>query len=593
MKFNSNLDIAFLVMLALVVSLTSATKIPASKAPIVFVSIAHPGEFNPLFHIALELANVAPSENIWIATTEERRKIVEDAGLTFASLGNHSTSVKKSLEKRIQEAFKHGRGNIQAIMNVTSMLLEPPMYGDLYKPLVELIGQVRPKLMVVDGATWVSQDVAIKFDIREYLFHFIMIPKWTSVINNKLISRIPLSSLSLSAFAMVAPFMPAVIHDKTNPIVLSSLTSLTSPHRVTFADILKILINKYLGPLLIIKEMIFNGFGKDKLALTGSLDLGASMRRPRVTIATTVWGLEYPFLHRPNLHLVGTIIPHEIKTNNGAMADATTDTVIEWIEQDDRGVILISLGSATRLPSKELKSLVTALIEISQEHNIRILWKLPQDQHDELLAFVPHHLRSSTFCILAWIPNILSALANPKVVLNINHAGSNSFHEGLYFGKPQLLLPYWMDCYGITDRAVDAGVGLTVKDTRNFGMSEVKRQLVRLVTDDSFRRSAEFWGEKLRRAGGAERSAAILQEVLGDLEMEQKYNTTNAGEAMVALIEDPAYLRWLVWVIQAAFIILGWKILMALYALVIRATKLVIHRVRPTNVRSFKKAKMI
>ncbi|RUS19668.1 hypothetical protein BC937DRAFT_87129 [Endogone sp. FLAS-F59071] len=392
---------------------------------------------------------------------------------------------------------------------------------------------------------------------------------------------------------MVVPYMPTIIHEETNPIVMSALASITSPHRVTFADIPKILVNKYLWPLWIKRAIIFNDFGKDKLALTGSIDFVASLRRPRATLATTIWGIEYPFLHGPNLHLVGTIIPHEIKTNNGTVADATTDTVVEWIEQDDRGVILISLGSATRLPSKQLESLVTALIEISQEHNIRILWKLPKDQHDELLSFVPHHLQPSTFCILAWFPNILSALANSKVVLNINHAGSNSFHEGLYFGKPQLLLPYWTDCYGITDRAVDAGVGLTVKDTRGFGMSEVKQQLVRLLTDDSFQRSAAFWGAKLRRAGGAERSAAILQEVLRDLEMEQEYNITNAGEAMVTIVEDPAYLIWLVWVMQTLFIILGWKILMALCSLAIRTTKLVIRRMRPTVVNSSKKAKMI
>jgi polyene glycosyltransferase len=43
----------------------------------------------------------------------------------------------------------------------------------------------------------------------------------------------------------------------------------------------------------------------------------------------------------------------------------------------------------------------------------------------------------------------------------VTHGGGNGFHEGIYFEKPLLVMPFWLACFYFAVRAVDGGVGLT------------------------------------------------------------------------------------------------------------------------------------
>jgi polyene glycosyltransferase len=55
-----------------------------------------------------------------------------------------------------------------------------------------------------------------------------------------------------------------------------------------------------------------------------------------------------------------------------------------------------------------------------------------------------------------WIPSRLGVLAHPNVRVFLTHGGGNGFHEGIYFGKPLLVMPFWLDCCDFGVRAIDA-----------------------------------------------------------------------------------------------------------------------------------------
>jgi UDP:flavonoid glycosyltransferase YjiC (YdhE family) len=61
--------------------------------------------------------------------------------------------------------------------------------------------------------------------------------------------------------------------------------------------------------------------------------------------------------------------------------------------------------------------------------------------------------------IESWLPSQLDVLAHPHVTLFFNHSGTDAYHEGLYFGKPQVMRPLWMDCHDIATRSRDLGIG--------------------------------------------------------------------------------------------------------------------------------------
>ena len=93
---------------------------------------------------------------------------------------------------------------------------------------------------------------------------------------------------------------------------------------------------------------------------------------------------------------------------------------------------------------------------------------------------LPAHIR-----VEEWIPSQLAVLDHPQVRAFVCHGGANGFHEGVHFGQPMLVTPFWLDCYDIAARAVDAGVGLTLDRPPRIDPDEIAGKLHRLLTQDS------------------------------------------------------------------------------------------------------------
>jgi polyene glycosyltransferase len=68
----------------------------------------------------------------------------------------------------------------------------------------------------------------------------------------------------------------------------------------------------------------------------------------------------------------------------------------------------------------------------------------------------------------------------------LTHGGGNGFHEGMYFGKPLLVMPFWLDCFDFAVRAIDSGVGLALDRPPSITADEVAVKLKRLLAESSF-----------------------------------------------------------------------------------------------------------
>ena len=143
--------------------------------------------------------------------------------------------------------------------------------------------------------------------------------------------------------------------------------------------------------------------------------------------------------------------------------------------------------------------------------NHHILWKLPDSQQ----ALLPRgELLPTNLRIEHWIPSQLCVLAHPNVRVFITHGGGNGFREGIYFGKPLLVMPFWLDCFDFGVRAIDSGVGQALDHPPAFSADEVALKLERLLAESSFRERAQYWGEQQRKAGGVSRAADLIVTML-------------------------------------------------------------------------------
>jgi polyene glycosyltransferase len=220
-------------------------------------------------------------------------------------------------------------------------------------------------------------------------------------------------------------------------------------------------------------------------------------------LGCTVFGLEYPFPKAPDhLSMLGAMIPSEL---GDTPAD---DELSRWLAEHD-SVVYIGFGTIMRPTRGHVQAILDVSARLAPTHHV--LWKLPRKQHDLLppRSELPANLR-----IEEWVPSQLRVLAHPHVRAFFNHGGGNAVHEGLYFGKPLLIMPFWLDCYDYAVRAVDSGAALTVDNTDHPDPAEIAEKLVRLLTEDGFRTRARYWADRQRAAGGVSAAVDIIVAAL-------------------------------------------------------------------------------
>lgn len=212
-------------------------------------------------------------------------------------------------------------------------------------------------------------------------------------------------------------------------------------------------------------------------------------------------GFDYPFPKTPdNLRMIGTMI--------GPQRKPTDDDpeLNRWLDEHE-SVVYAAFGTVMRLMPQQVRAIIDAAGRLGPRH--QVLWKLPRSRQHLLPADLPSNLR-----VESWLPSQLDVLAHPHVRVFFNHGGDNGVQEGLYFGKPELVMPFWMDNLDNAARITDSGAGLAVADARDPDGRAIAAQLTRLLTEPDFAARAGQWRQRLHEAGG---SGAAAEEIVATL----------------------------------------------------------------------------
>ncbi|MBB5828888.1 glycosyltransferase [Micromonospora carbonacea] len=437
---------------------------------VLFASPAHPGQLNPLLAIAGELSRRG-EPGLWFAAEEEARDRVAahatGSPLRFRSTGDTVLRV----DDELYAAMTRGPMTTAGLVALARQIRIPEVADRVRARTLEQIDEIRPSLMVIDMLNLGALDAALARGVP-YVLSLAFPP------SNVYLSRLPWDY----------------------PTPTSGLPRRLGPRQrwtnLTFRARLRLSLLRALAGQARHRraQRIDNAFGDpEKYSAAATAVFGY-----------TVFGLEYPFPAPEHLHLFGPMVPlrDPAPGESPSGGPGQGGELTGWLDRQT-SVVYACLGTLARLTGPQVRAFAEALAAIGPEH--QVLWKLPAAQRHLLPGPLPPHVR-----IEEWIPSQLDVLAHPNVRAFVCHGGANGFHEGVHFGQPMLMTPFWLDCYDVAARAVDVGVGLALDRPPHVDASEVAGKLRRLLTEESFRERSRHWGEQCRRAGGVGRAADLV-----------------------------------------------------------------------------------
>lgn len=446
---------------------------------VLFVSEAAWGHLNPLTTLAGELAPRGIAD-IWFACTDDRKAVVEGisggGSVRFASLGPAKTELElSSWSDETLRAMTTGSPlrNLAAIIDAT---FDHSYRRELYLRTMEIIDEVRPTLAVINLYSFWAIDAAAMRGVPYVL------------------------SCPGTASYVYAGRLPWGY-----PTPLSGLPRDMSPSQA-IRNVLFRLGVRAMGfrPKHLRENMEFFRLRQAEGQPNPAVQITQYADGALAVLAYSIFGIEYPFPNIPaNLKMLGAVIPRDTDTK------VTDRDLARWLDTNS-SVVYAAFGTVMRLAPQQVQAILDVAVRLGPKHHV--LWKLPGSLRHLLPDELPPNLR-----VESWIPSQLAVLAHPHVQVFFNHGGDNAVHEGLYFGKPQLVLPFWMDNLDNAARVVDSGFGLAVPHRSDPDAEDIAAKLTRLLDEPGFRSSAEDWSRQLREAGGVVAAADEITAALDRL----------------------------------------------------------------------------
>ncbi|MEW2580748.1 glycosyltransferase [Streptomyces syringium] len=451
----------------------------STRRPILFVSYPESGLLNPLLVLAEELSRRGV-EDLWFATDENRRPEIEalkvDTPVEFASLGEVVSEMSAVTwdDKTYREVTQRSR--FKAHRAVIKHSFAPRSRVAKYRALEAVVDEVKPALMVIESMCQYAYELAVTKKIP-FVLGVPFLP------SNVLTSHVPFAkSYTPAHFPVPHTGLPL---DMT-PVqrAANQLFRLRTLGLFLTSDMRKVVEEDNQ-----VREEL--GISPEARGMMVRID------KSELVLCYSVPELDYPFPVPPKMRLVGTMVP--------PLPQAPEDDGLsDWLARND-SVVYMGFGTITRLTRAHVASLVEVARRMSDRH--QFLWKLPKEQQKLLppAELLPDNLR-----IVDWVPSQLDVLAHPSVKVFFTHAGGNGFHEGLYFGKPLVVRPLWVDCDDQARRGQDFGVSLKLDRPETVDTDDVVDKLAKVLSDRSFRERAEHFGQILRAAGGRGAAADLI-----------------------------------------------------------------------------------
>ncbi|HEY0508221.1 MAG TPA: glycosyltransferase [Blastococcus sp.] len=455
-----------------------------TRRPVMLVSLPESGLLNPLTVLAGELARRGV-EDILFATDEPRRAEIESLSavskVEFVSLGGVVPEMSAvTWDDRTYDAVMRQPPG-KAFRALLRLSFSPASYAAKYRSFEAVVAEHRPALLVLDVMCEFAIDVAITKGIP---------------------------------YVLSSPFLPSNLLSASAPFARSYTprsypTPRTGlPHRMTLRQkianrtfLVNTTVRAFLGREMTRRLKEYKRV-RTELGVSPKANVGLSRVDHAVgVLCYSVPEIDYPFPIPSTVHLVGAMVPPLPQAVDGG-------AVKDWLDEQT-SVVYQAFGTLTRLDADEVRAFVEVARRLA-ERGHQVLWKLPEEQQRHLPpeGELPRNLR-----IESWLPSQLDVLAHPNVTVFFNHCGSNGFHEGLYFGKPQVMRPLFVDCHDQAIRGQDAGVGLPVHST-GVDTDDVTEKLLRVLSEPRFLERAEHFAALLRAAGGRRAAADVIENLL-------------------------------------------------------------------------------
>lgn len=450
----------------------------SNRRPILFVSYPESGLLNPLLVLAGELARRGVPD-LYFATDENRRAEVEalsaNSPVSFVSLGDVNPEMSAvAWDDDVYRAVTH-KSKSKANQAVIRQTYRPSSRMEKYGRLETAVSWIEPALMVVDSISQFGCELAITKGIP-FVLGVPFLP------SNVLTTRTHLGK------SYTPPEFP-VPHSGL-PYPMNRRQSLAN-HLMKIRTLLPFLtpsLRRVVAQDTVLRER--HGIAPEAKGEMSRVD------QAELILCYSIPELDYPFPLPKKMHTVGALVP--------PLPQAPGEhELLQWLDAQ-KSVVYMGFGTITRLSREQVEALVEVARRMDRH---KFLWKLPIEQQHLLPSSdqLPGNLR-----IEAWVPSQLDLLAHPSVRLFFTHAGSNGVHEGLYFGKPLVARPLWMDCHDLAVRVKDFGVGLTLDKPNTIDPDDVTDKLTRVLGDSSFRERAERIGQLQQAAGGRQAAADLL-----------------------------------------------------------------------------------
>lgn len=450
----------------------------ANRRPILFVSYAESGLLNPLLVLAEELSRRGVAD-LWFATDEKARAEVEAAGVgspvRFASLGGTESPMSAATWDDATYAEVTQRSRFRAHAAVIRHSFVPEARVEKYRALERVVAEVQPALLVVESMCQFGYELAITKGLP-FVLSVPFVP------SNVLTSHVPFAkSYTPRGFPVPHSGLPGAmtLRQRIENQLFRARTLAMYTGRAMRETVAR--DNRVRAELGISRE---------------ARQMMARIDHAERVLCYSVPELDYPFPVPEKVRLVGTMVP--------PLPQAPDDDGLQAWLSEQKSVVYMGFGTITRLSRAE----VAALVEVARRLDgagHQVLWKLPRAQQDLLPGELPENLR-----IESWVPSQLDVLAHPNVRAFFTHAGGNGYHEGLYFGKPLVVRPLWVDCDDQAVRGEDFGVSLTLDRPETVAVDDVLDKVTRVLDEPSFTARAEHVAGLLRAAGGRTAAADLL-----------------------------------------------------------------------------------
>jgi polyene glycosyltransferase len=445
------------------------------RRPILFVSSPDSGLINPQLVLAAELSRRAVPA-LYFATNDNRREEVEAIG----GAGKGSTVAFRSLGAPIPE-LSSGSWDDETYAAVTQQsrwkahkalmrqTFDTRFRNATYRALEEIVREVQPALMVIDSLLHAGFELAVTHGIP---------------------------------FVVSAPFSPSNLVTKlpkTYPAPHSGLPLDMTPGQRRENRVFR----RRRGRLFVVDPVLRKRVVE---YVKANKELGVSRPAAKYTsridqaelvFSYTLAELDYPLEVPGHFRMLGAILPP-------LPEQPDEQDVKGWLDRHE-SVVYMGFGTVARLGATEVANLVEVVRRLYGDH--AVLWRLPAAAHkllppaDEL----PANLR-----IEKWLPSQLDVLAHPHVRAHFTHGGGNGFVESLYFGKPLLIRPLFVDCYDQAVRGRDLGVGLVVDRPEVVDVDDVVAKLTEVLRNPDFTTRAREMARLQHQAGRGREAAADL-----------------------------------------------------------------------------------